>query len=306
MAGKDFAGDVHETAAHATHATTTHAAHAAAHASHHSPAHAATHASTHASAHATTHAAHAHAATHSATHSAAEAAEAAHHVVLDRQDEVGHRVDLGGHELIALGLLRRGDEQHFVVDDVLQLQFVQEQPQGRAERNAPQVLSDRRFGIDAGVFQSGEVELDLDVRRVLEILDDVLQRRLDKLDRWGGILQRLLNLLFLRAGDLEVHRAVFLFAPFRHLLPPLRIGIDDRRFVGGWDVRLLDLEERVDIAFLPRRADRQNVVPGASKRVQLIDAVAIGWAFGKGTFFAISFASSAAFSASLCRDSAMR
>ena len=69
------------------------------------------------------------------------------------------------------------------MDDVLQLQFVQQQLQGRAERNAPQVFGHRRFGIDAGVFEPGGIKLYFDVRGVLEILDDALQRRLDELDR---------------------------------------------------------------------------------------------------------------------------
>ena len=176
--------------AHAAHAAHAHAAHAAAHAAH---------AATHAAAHAAAHAAHAHA-THAAHHAAAHAAHAAESaasnpVCLDRQYEVGHRVDLGGHVLFALGLCRRSDEEHFVVDHVLQLQFVQQQLQGRAERNALEILRNRRALIDARLFQGRGIELDLDVVQVLEIIDDVLQRRLDEFDR-GRLLQGFFDLLF--------------------------------------------------------------------------------------------------------------
>ena len=64
--------------------------------------------------------------------------------VLDGEYEVGHRVDLGGHVVLALGLGRRGNEEHFVVDDDLQLQFVQQELQGGAERDPLEILGDLR------------------------------------------------------------------------------------------------------------------------------------------------------------------
>ena len=94
----------------------------AAHAAAHSTTHAAAHSTTHAATTTTTaiHAAH-------ATHAAAQAAEAAgHSALLNGNHEVGHGIDFGD-EFIA-GLLGRGDHQHFVLDEVGQVEEIADAP----------------------------------------------------------------------------------------------------------------------------------------------------------------------------------
>src|SRR6188768_187350 len=94
-------------AAHATHAT-AHASHAATHTAH------ATHATAHAS-HATHHSSHTHAG-------------------LDRHDQVADGIDLG--DKLLGGLLLAGDLQHFILDDIGQVQGSQQDPQHRTQRDA--------------------------------------------------------------------------------------------------------------------------------------------------------------------------
>ena len=118
----EVVGHVEHSAAHSAHHSATHSA---AHAAHHS----ATHSAAHSAHHSAAHSAAAHSAHHS-THSAAHATAAG----ADRDDQVGDRIGLGD-ELVVGHVLGR-DQQHFILDDIGQIQAAQHQPQGRAQRDA--------------------------------------------------------------------------------------------------------------------------------------------------------------------------
>ena len=137
----------------------------------------------HATAHAATHpAAHAHAAVHAT--GPAEAATGLKRVHaragVDGQHEVRDRIHL--HHQVLLGLFLRGDEQHLVFDEIRQVDVAEQQSQGRPQRNARQVLRDRRVEVDARILERLLVEFDRNVVGVADLGDDIAERRLVKLE----------------------------------------------------------------------------------------------------------------------------
>ena len=96
------------------------------------------------------------------------------------KDEVRHWIDL--HHQALLGLFLCGDKQHFVFDEIRQVDGAEQQSQGRPQRNARQVLRDRRVEVDARILERLLVEFDRDVVGVADLGDDIAERRLVKLE----------------------------------------------------------------------------------------------------------------------------
>ncbi len=137
------------------------------------------HAATHPAAHATTHA---HAAVHAVgTAHAATGLKRVHaRAGVDGQHEVRDRIHL--HHQALLGLFLCGDKQHLVFDEIRQVNGAEQQSQGRPQRNARQVLSDRRVEVDARILERLLVEFDRNVVGVADLGDDIAERRLVKLE----------------------------------------------------------------------------------------------------------------------------
>ncbi len=156
--------DVEHAAAESAHAT-----HASTEATHASTE--ATHASTEA-----THAAHATAESSHTTHhshAAHHAHPSAHRV--RRHHKVGHRIDL--EDEVGIGLLWGRDQQHFVFDDISQIQVAEQQAQGGSQRDPSQALRHRCATLDAQRLEGLVVQLDFDPVPILEIIHDFRERR---------------------------------------------------------------------------------------------------------------------------------
>ena len=191
-----------------------------------------------------THAAHAHAAgsaAHAAPHvlaavdttSAAEAAATLEGIEaragVDREHEVGYRVDLD--DEILLGLLLGGDQEDLVLDDVGQVDRSEHPLERRPEADAGKALGDGRVEIKAQVFHRAGVDLDRNPKLVLDRTLDVPQRRFVEIPVADRLVERLVDLPLLAARVGQIDRLV-LFAELRDGPPAVGAGVDQRRLVG--------------------------------------------------------------------------
>ena len=194
--------------------------------------HAATHAATHTTAtHATTHA-------HAAVHAigAAQAATGLKRIHaragVDGQHEVRDRIDL--HDQVLLGFFLRRDEQHFVLNEIRQFEVAEQQPQGRPQGNAREVLRDRRIEVEARILERLLIEFDRNAVGIADLGDDIAKRRLVELESGDRFVERRVDLLLLAARVRQVDRLI-LFTKSCDLFPSLSAGVDDRWLVGVWD-----------------------------------------------------------------------
>src|SRR5262249_26304746 len=157
---------------------------------------------------------------------------------------------------------RSGDQQHFVLDDVGQVQLFEHQTQRGAERNALQVTADGSIETYAGRFESFLVELNFDVVLLLEVVDGFVQRDVVERDV-GWLVERLQNALFRAALLLQVDRRVLL-AAFGQSGPNASVRVNDRWIVWERNVRNVDQMQRVDKRLLRGFANCQvgHVIAG--------------------------------------------
>ena len=190
------------------------------------------------------HAAHAHAAggaAHAAAHvlaavdtaGAAEAAAGLERIEaragIDRQHQVGHRVDLD-HQIL-LRLLLGGDQEDLVLDDVGQVDRAEHPFQGRPEAHAGEALGDGGVEVEPQIFQRASVDLDRNPELVLDRPLDVPERRFVEIPVADRLVERLVDLPLLAARVGQIDRLV-LFAELRDGPPAVGTGVDQRRLVG--------------------------------------------------------------------------
>ena len=101
---------------------------------------------------------------------------AARHEVRNRDHQVGDvvraRIDLAVAELLA------GDLEHFVVDDIAQVERLEDQVQRALERDLlAQVDRDRRVAVDAFLAQAARIEMDVDARQLRQAVHHFAERR---------------------------------------------------------------------------------------------------------------------------------
>ena len=193
----------------------------------------ATHASPHAAAHAaSTHAAaHALAAIDTALPShAAACLEGIHaRAWIDRHHQIGDWIDLD--DQVFLGLLLGRDQEHFVFDEVGEIDVAEQQSQGGSQRNPRQVLGDWRVQIDARVFECLDVKFHRDALRIADLDDDIAERGFRELESRHGFIQDGVDFLLLAARVRQVDRLVLL-AEAGELLPAFSARVEDGRFIG--------------------------------------------------------------------------
>ena len=69
-----------------------------------------------------------------------------------RQHEISNGINFDGE--FRLGLFRRGDQHHLVLDDVREIELTQHQTQPRTQGNTADVNLDRLIGTDPDIFKS--------------------------------------------------------------------------------------------------------------------------------------------------------
>ena len=111
---------------------------------------------------------------------------AARHEIRNRNHQVGHvvrdRIDFAVAKLLA------GDLEHFVVDDVAQVQRLEDQVQRALERNLlGEVDRHRRVAVDAFLAQAARIEVDVDARQLGQAVHHLAERRVLVLQQHGRL-----------------------------------------------------------------------------------------------------------------------
>ena len=148
---------------------------------------------------------------------------------IDRHHQIGDWIDLD--DQVFLGLLLGRDQEHFVFDEVGEIDVAEQQSQGGSQRNPRQVLGDRRVQIDARVFECLDVKFHRDALRIADLDDDIAERGFRELESRHGFIQDGVDFLLLAARVRQVDRLVLL-AEAGQLLPAFSARVEDGRFIG--------------------------------------------------------------------------
>ena len=174
-------------------------------------------------------------AAHAPAHAALLAAHTATHLKridpaagIHRQHKISNWIHLDDDMFRSFFL--RGNQHHLIFDDVGKVEVAQQESQRRTQRDARDAFCQGRFKIKSGILKSLHVDFYWNALRILNLGNDIANRRLCKFKALHLLVECVKNLLLGTAGFIQIDRLVF-FPFFCQFSPSLRTGIFNRRFV---------------------------------------------------------------------------